>query len=298
MTPLTGRMPTSGPSTWSACWRWTRCRRSATGHPGTAMCLAPAAYLLFQDVLRHDPADPKWPGRDRFVLSCGHSSLTLYIQLYLSGYGLGARRPEGVPHLGLAHPRPPRARPDRRRRDHHRPARPGHRQRGRHGDGRPPRARPARPRRRAGHLAVRPLRLLLSSPTATSRRASPTRPPRSPGTQELGNLIVHLRRQPHLDRGQHDIAKSEDVGARYEAYGWHVQHVTGAPPTATTRTSRRCTTPSRRPRRHRQAVVHRAAHDHRLARADQAEHRAPRTAPRSARPRSRRPRRSSASTRP
>ena len=52
------------------------------------MSLAPAAYLLFQRLLRHDPADPNWPGRDRFVLSCGHSSLTLYIQLYLSGYGL------------------------------------------------------------------------------------------------------------------------------------------------------------------------------------------------------------------
>jgi len=63
-------------------------QRAGSGHPGTAMSLAPAAYLLFQDVLRHDPADPKWPGRDRFVLSCGHSSLTLYIQLYLSGYGL------------------------------------------------------------------------------------------------------------------------------------------------------------------------------------------------------------------
>src|SRR5882724_12919842 len=59
-----------------------------SGHPGTAMSLAPAAYLLYQHVLRHDPADPKWPGRDRFVLSCGHSSLTQYIQLYLSGYGL------------------------------------------------------------------------------------------------------------------------------------------------------------------------------------------------------------------
>src|SRR5881398_618089 len=61
---------------------------AGSGHPGTAMSLAPAAYLLFQRVMRHDPADPRWPGRDRFVLSCGHSSLTLYIQLYLSGYGL------------------------------------------------------------------------------------------------------------------------------------------------------------------------------------------------------------------
>jgi len=58
------------------------------GHPGTAMSLAPAAYLLFQKVMRHNPADPTWAGRDRFVLSAGHSSLTLYIQLYLAGFGL------------------------------------------------------------------------------------------------------------------------------------------------------------------------------------------------------------------
>src|SRR5258707_11081629 len=63
-------------------------QKAGSGHPGTAMSLAPAAYLLFQKILRHDPADPQWLGRDRFVLSCGHSSLTLYIQLYLSGYGL------------------------------------------------------------------------------------------------------------------------------------------------------------------------------------------------------------------
>ncbi|MEZ5116821.1 MAG: transketolase [Candidatus Nanopelagicales bacterium] len=63
-------------------------QKVGNGHPGTAMSLAPAAYLLFQRFLRHDPADPGWLGRDRFVLSCGHSSLTLYTQLYLSGYGL------------------------------------------------------------------------------------------------------------------------------------------------------------------------------------------------------------------
>ncbi|MBB5135951.1 transketolase [Thermocatellispora tengchongensis] len=62
--------------------------KAGSGHPGTAMSLAPAAYLLFQRVMRHDPTDPSWTGRDRFVLSCGHSSLTLYIQLFLSGYGL------------------------------------------------------------------------------------------------------------------------------------------------------------------------------------------------------------------
>ena len=61
---------------------------AGNGHPGTAMSLAPAAYLTYQRLLRHDPTDPDWFGRDRFVLSCGHSSLTLYVQLYLSGYGL------------------------------------------------------------------------------------------------------------------------------------------------------------------------------------------------------------------
>ena len=63
-------------------------QKVGNGHPGTAMSLAPAATLLFQRYLRHDPTDPGWLGRDRFVLSAGHSSLTLYIQLYLSGYGL------------------------------------------------------------------------------------------------------------------------------------------------------------------------------------------------------------------
>jgi len=63
-------------------------QKAGSGHPGTAMSLAPLAYLLFQNVLVHDPADEQWLGRDRFVLSAGHTSLTLYIQLFLSGYGL------------------------------------------------------------------------------------------------------------------------------------------------------------------------------------------------------------------
>lgn len=58
------------------------------GHPGTAISLAPAAYLLFQKVMRHDPSDDRWIGRDRFILSAGHSSLTLYTQLFLGGFGL------------------------------------------------------------------------------------------------------------------------------------------------------------------------------------------------------------------
>ncbi|MEH0531225.1 transketolase [Streptomyces stelliscabiei] len=63
-------------------------QKAGNGHPGTAMSLAPAAYTLFQKVMRHDPADPEWTGRDRFVLSPGHTSLTLYTQLYLAGYEL------------------------------------------------------------------------------------------------------------------------------------------------------------------------------------------------------------------
>ena len=58
-------------------------QKVGNGHPGTAMSLAPAAYLLYQQVMQHDPSDPAWLGRDRFVLSCGHSSLTQYVQLCL-----------------------------------------------------------------------------------------------------------------------------------------------------------------------------------------------------------------------
>lgn len=63
-------------------------QKVGNGHPGTAMSLAPVAYLLFQKYLRHDPANPEWLGRDRFILSCGHSSMTLYTQLFFSGYGV------------------------------------------------------------------------------------------------------------------------------------------------------------------------------------------------------------------
>jgi len=63
-------------------------QKVGNGHPGTALALAPVAYTLFQRILKHDPSDPNWLGRDRFVLSAGHSSLTLYVQLFLSGYGL------------------------------------------------------------------------------------------------------------------------------------------------------------------------------------------------------------------
>ena len=75
-------------------------QKVGNGHPGTAMSLAPAAYLLFQKVMRHDPADTEWTGRDRFVLSAGHSSITQYVQLFLSGAGL-AYTLLGKPDIGL-----------------------------------------------------------------------------------------------------------------------------------------------------------------------------------------------------
>ncbi len=90
------------------------------GHPGTAMSLAPAAYLLFQKVMRRDPSDNDWLGRDRFILSAGHSSLTQYVQLYLGGYGLELDDLKALRTWGSQDPRPPRVRPHRRRRDHHR----------------------------------------------------------------------------------------------------------------------------------------------------------------------------------
>ena len=62
--------------------------KTGNGHPGTPVSLAPVAHLLYQKVMNTDPTDSKWIGRDRFVLSCGHSSLTLYLQLYMGGFGL------------------------------------------------------------------------------------------------------------------------------------------------------------------------------------------------------------------
>src|SRR4026208_1380420 len=82
-------------------------QKVGNGHPGTAMSLAPLAYSLFQRQMRHDPTDPDWIGRDRFVLSAGHSSLTLYIQLYLSGYGLELDDLQALRTLGPLTPGPP-----------------------------------------------------------------------------------------------------------------------------------------------------------------------------------------------
>jgi len=203
--------------------------KAGSGHPGTAMSLAPAAYLLFQRILRHDPADPHWLGRDRFVLSAGHSSLTLYVQLYLCGYGLtlddlkqyrcwGSRTP-GHPEHGLT---------------------PGvETTTGPLGQG-------------IGNavgmaMAARRERGLLDPDAAPG--ASPFdhdvyaivsdgdieegishEVSSLAGHQQLGNLIVLYDDNSISIEDDTNIAKSEDVCARYEAYGWHVQRVSWRTP--------------------------------------------------------------------
>jgi transketolase len=200
-----------------------------SGHPGTAMSLAPAAYLLFQHVLRHDPADPGWPGRDRFVLSCGHSSLTLYIQLYLSGYGLtlddlksyrfwGSRTP-GHPERGLT---------------------PGvETTTGPLGQGLANAVGMAMAARRERGL-LDPAAAPGDSPfdhhiyafasdgdieEGVSHEASSIA-----GHQQLGNLTLLYDDNTISIEDDTAIAKSEDVCARYEAYGWHVQRVSWRTP--------------------------------------------------------------------
>jgi len=198
--------------------------KAGSGHPGTAMSLAPAAYLLYQKILRHDPADPAWPGRDRFVLSCGHSSLTLYIQLYLSGYGLTLDDLAHYRTWGSKTPGHP---------EHHLTA--GvETTTGPLGQG-------------IGNavgmaMAARRERGLLDP--ASEPGASPFdhyiycfvsdgdmeegishEAAALAGHQQLGNLIVLYDDNDISIEDDTSIAKSEDIAARYEAYGWHVQRL-------------------------------------------------------------------------
>jgi transketolase len=199
-------------------------QRSTNGHPGTAMSLAPVAYLLFQKMIQHDPADPDWTGRDRFVLSCGHSSLTLYIQLYMAGYGLELDDLKALRKWGSKTPGHP---------EH-------------------------------GHLAgvemtTGPLGQGISSAVGMAMAARRERglfdPEAAPGTspfdhtiwvlasdgdiqegvsseassiagvQELGNLVVIYDANHISIEDDTAISLAEDTGKRYEAYGWHVQTI-------------------------------------------------------------------------
>ena len=195
-----------------------------SGHPGTAMSLAPAAYLLFQRILRHDPADPAWTGRDRFVLSCGHSSLTLYIQLYLSGYGLSLEDLKQYRSWGSLTPGHPE----------HGLTSGVETTTGPLGQGLANAVGMAMAARRERGL-LDPDAKLGASPfdhhvyviasdgdieEGITHEASSLA-----AHQELGNLIL-IYDDNHISiEDDTQIAKSEDVAARYEAYGWHVQRV-------------------------------------------------------------------------
>ena len=195
-----------------------------SGHPGTAMSLAPAAYLLFQKVMRHDPADPTWIGRDRFILSPGHTSLTLYLQLYFSGYGLELKDLEALRTWDSLTPGHPEY---------------GHTAgveitTGPLGQGLASAVGFAFGQRRLRGL-MDPDAEAGTSPFdhtiwtiasdgdlqegVTSEASSLA------GHQELGNLVVLWDDNRISIEDDTEVAFTEDVGARYEAYGWHVQRV-------------------------------------------------------------------------
>lgn len=199
-------------------------QKAGNGHPGTAMSLAPLAYLLFQQVMRHDPADDQWLGRDRFVLSCGHSSLTLYIQLYLSGYGLELDDLKALRTWGSATPGHPEYRHTRGVEITTGPLGQGlasavgmamaaRRERGLLDPAAPPGASPF-----DHHVyVIASDGDMMEGVTAEASSLA--------GHQELGNLVVFYDSNQISIEDDTDVSFSEDVPARYAAYGWHVQTV-------------------------------------------------------------------------
>lgn len=201
-------------------------QKVGNGHPGTAMSLAPLAYTLFQRTMRHDPSDTHWLGRDRFVLSAGHSSLTLYIQLYLGGFGLELSDIESLRTWGSKTPGHPEFR--------HTPG---------------------------VEITTGPLGQGLASAVGMAMASRYERglfdPDAEQGAspfdhyiyviasdgdieegvtseasslaavQQLGNLIVFYDRNQISIEDDTNIALCEDTAARYRAYGWHVQEVEG-----------------------------------------------------------------------
>jgi transketolase len=199
-------------------------QKVGNGHPGTAMSLAPVAYTLFQRFLRHDPKDPQWIGRDRFILSCGHSSLTLYIQLFFSGYGLKLDDLKSFRTWGSLTP------------------------------GHPEFGHTAGVETTTGPLgqgvanavgmamAARYERGLLDPDTQYGespfdhniwvicsdgdlQEGVSTEASSLAGTQELGNLKVIYDDNRISIEGDTHYAFTEDVSARYRSYGWHVIEV-------------------------------------------------------------------------
>jgi transketolase len=199
-------------------------QKTGNGHPGTAMSMAPVAYLLFQKYLRHDPTDDDWPARDRFVLSMGHSSLTLYIQLYFSGYGLELPDLQALRTWGSLTPGHPEHRHTRGVEVTTGPLGQGlanavgmamsaRRERGLYD----PEADP-------GASAFDHMIWAMASDGdieegITSEASSLA------GHQQLGNLVVIYDRNKISIEDDTGISLSEDTAKRYEAYGWHVQTV-------------------------------------------------------------------------
>jgi transketolase len=201
-------------------------QKVGNGHPGTAMSLAPLAYTLFQRTMRHDPSDPYWLGRDRFVLSAGHSSLTLYLQLYLGGWGLELSDIESLRTWGSKTPGHPEFR-----------------------------------HTKGVEITTGPLGQGLASAVGMAMASRYERglfdPDAAPGespfdhriyviasdgdieegvtseasslaaVQQLGNLIVFYDHNQISIEDDTNIALCEDTAARYRAYGWHVQEVEG-----------------------------------------------------------------------
>ncbi|MFD7231571.1 transketolase [Streptomyces sp. NPDC059881] len=203
-------------------------QKVGNGHPGTAMSLAPAAYVLFQKLMRHDPADADWTGRDRFVLSAGHSSLTLYIQLYLAGYGLELDDLKSFRTWGSKTP--------------------GHPEYG-HTTGVETTTGPL------GQGVANAVGMAMAARYERGLFDPEAEPGTSPfdhtiwciagdgclqegisaeasslaGHQKLGNLVL-LWDDNHISiEGDTETAVSEDTLKRYEAYGWHVQRVAQLP---------------------------------------------------------------------
>ena len=202
-------------------------QKVGNGHPGTAMSLAPVAYNLFQRHLVHDPSDAQWLGRDRFILSCGHSSLTLYIQLYLSGYGLEMKDLESFRTWGSLTP------------------------------GHPEYGHTAGVEMTTGPLGQGVATAVGMAMAARYERGllDPAAPAQQSifdhtiwvicsdgdlqegvsaeahslaGTQELGNLnVIYDDNRISIEGDTHN-AFTEDVSARYRAYGWHVIDVAAA----------------------------------------------------------------------
>ncbi len=186
-------------------------QKVGNGHPGTAMSLAPAAYLLFQKVMRHDPADPDWFGRDRFVLSCGHSSLTLYVQLYLGGFGLALDDLKALRTWGSRTPGHPEHGHTAGVETTTGPLGQGVGQRGRDGDGRPARARPARPRRRRPAQSPFDHYVYAICSDGDIEEGVSAEASSLAGHQQLGNLVLIYDNNQISIEDDTDIAFSEDV---------------------------------------------------------------------------------------